>query len=65
MQQWAWGYLTASQRYRPLPIRNVVAMRDAIWGQLDAYCTTHQRASFGEAVSMLVEQLRRRPSRQR
>jgi hypothetical protein len=63
MQQWAWGYLRASQRYRP--VRNAAAMRDAIWGQLDAYCATHQGASFGEAVRMLDERWRRRPSRRR
>lgn len=60
MEQWAWGYLTASQRYRPLPIPNVVAMRDAIWGELDTYCTAHQGTGFGEALSTLVEDFHRR-----
>lgn len=66
MEQWAWGYLTASQRYRPLSIPNVVAMRDAIWGELDTYCTAHQGTGFGEALNTLVEDFHRRfRSRQR
>jgi len=65
MEQWVWGYLTAFERHGR-PRRNVQTdARNAIWQQLDAYCATHPRILFGEAVGMLVEQSRRRSSRQR
>jgi len=67
MEQWAWGYVTAFERYGE-PHRNAQAradVRNAIWGQLDAYCVAHPRSAFGDAVSLLVERLRRRPSRRR
>lgn len=67
MEEWAWGYLTAFSRYGPRTNAAAPAeMRRVIWGRLDAYCAAHQRAAFGEAVSLLVEELRRRrPSRRR
>lgn len=65
MEQWAWGYLTAFERYGR-PRRTVQAeVRNGFWGELDAYCAAHQQMLFGEAVGMLVERSRRRPSRKR
>jgi hypothetical protein len=67
MEEWAWGYLTAFTRYGPRTDAAARAeMRRVIWSRLDAYCAADQRATFGDAVSMLVDELRRRrPPRRR
>lgn len=66
MEEWAWGYLTAFSRYGPRQSAKAEAeMKIAIWDRLDAYCTAHQRATFGEAVGKAVEELRRRSSSRR